>query len=148
MFGAGFKIRGISSLSAIIIKPIIPHKKSFVKGLTNRFTYVIIGVMSDFVIHFDGSCGPKNPGDSAGWGYTISKDGVHWVEDSGELSDGTFTNNYAEFYALFKGLEFLKPLLKLTDRLFIRGDSALVINIMRKKWKAKEGIYFPTYVLS
>ena len=104
--------------------------------------------MSDFVIHFDGSCGPKNPGDSAGWGYTISKDGVHWVEDSGELSDGTFTNNYAEFYALFKGLEFLKPLLKLTDRLFIRGDSALVINIMRKKWKAKEGIYFPAYVLA
>lgn len=102
--------------------------------------------MSDYLIHFDGSCGPKNPGDSAGWGYTITKDGIEYDELSGELKGETFTNNYAEFFALYVGLLRIKPWIKNTDRLFIRGDSKLVINMMRKKWKAKSGIYYPAYL--
>jgi len=102
--------------------------------------------MSDFVLHFDGSCGPKNPGPHAGYGYTSTKDGVSFAKDSGELKDATFSNNYAEFHALYKGLEHIGPILTQSDRLFIRGDSQLVINVMSKRWRAKDGIYYPAYL--
>lgn len=106
-------------------------------------------VCNEYVINFDGSCGPKNPGSRAGWGYTIKKNGIFYKKDSGELSGATFTNNYAEFYALFKALEFLADVLLTSDRLFIRGDSQLVIKMMRGRWSPnKGGIYVPAYVLA
>jgi ribonuclease HI len=105
--------------------------------------------MSEYVLHFDGSCGPTNPGPFAGYGYVISKDGFIKENESGPLVGQTFSNNYAEFYALFKGLDYLLTILQPSDKLFIRGDSALVINIMRGKWRPKDsGIYFPAYLLA
>jgi len=104
--------------------------------------------MSEYVVNFDGSCGPKNPGPNAGWGFTVKKDGKLFHTDSGELSGETFSNNYAEFFALYRGLLYLAPRLDKSDKLFIRGDSQLVIKVMQNKWRAKDGIYFPAYVLA
>jgi ribonuclease HI len=104
--------------------------------------------MSEFVLNFDGSCGPTNPGPSAGWGYIIKKDGMLFCVNSGELSGKTFSNNYAEFHALYEGLKFLKEHVTIADKLFIRGDSQLVIKIIRGSWRAKNGIYYTAYVLA
>jgi len=104
---------------------------------------------SEYVMNFDGSCGPVNPGKSAGWGYTIKKDGVFFVENCGYLSGQMFSNNYAEFYAFYKGVEHLLPLMVQSDKLFVRGDSQIVINIMAGKWRGKaDKIYWPAYELA
>lgn len=101
--------------------------------------------MSSYNLYFDGSCGPTNPGPFAGYGVVIKKDGMPFYTASGPLTGQLFSNNYAEFYALYKGLEYLAPLMSTSDKLFIRGDSQLVINIMNKKWRGKAGIYYPAY---
>jgi ribonuclease HI len=106
--------------------------------------------MSEYLIHFDGSCGPRNPGPNAGWGYTVHKDGKFHMEDSGQCegNKGIFSNNFAEFRALYEALEYVVMNIKKSDKLFIRGDSQLVINIMNNKWKAKSGLYYDAYVLA
>lgn len=105
--------------------------------------------MSEYVLNFDGSCGPLNPGTSAGWGYTIKKDGVFLKEDCGYLSGQLFSNNYAEFHALYEGLKYLLTILNKSDKVFIRGDSQIVVNIMGRKWHGKaDKIYYPAYVLA
>lgn len=103
--------------------------------------------MSEYVLNFDGSCA-VNPGPNAGWGYTIKKDGQFFRKDSGELAGRTYSNNYAEFFALYQGLLFLEPKIGRTDKLFVRGDSQLVIKIMQNRWKAKEGLYKDAYILA
>lgn len=105
--------------------------------------------MSDYILNFDGSCGPTNPGPTAGYGFFVKKDGTGMTAISGSLVDSTFSNNYAEFYALYKGLEYIKSHIKPSDKLFIRGDSQLVINVMRGKWRGNpDKIYFPAFVLA
>lgn len=102
--------------------------------------------MSDYILHFDGSCGPKNPGPIGGYGYIIQQDGVLYSKGSGALVGSIISNNYAEFHALYKGLENLDLVLNKSDRLFIRGDSLLVINMMNGKFKGKpESIYWPAF---
>ena len=106
--------------------------------------------MSEYLICFDGSCSPKNPGPNAGWGYIVVKNGITFAQDFGQCSgQSVYSNNYAEFQALYEALKQMKNHLQISDKLFIRGDSALVINIMRGKWRPKDsGIYFPAYLLA
>ena len=106
--------------------------------------------MSEYVLNFDGSCGPRNPGGKAAYGYVILKDGFPLHEGSGKLNGGPlYSNNYAEFYGLFKGLEYLKDIIEFSDKLFIRGDSQLTINVMRKRWRPKtDALYYEAYVLA
>ena len=102
--------------------------------------------MSDYSMFFDGSCGPKNPGPTGGYGYIIHKDGRFYAKESGPLVAEMLSNNYAEFYAVYKGLEFLDLVLEKGDRLFVRGDSQLVINIMNGKFKGRSSsLYYPAY---
>lgn len=103
--------------------------------------------MSDYTIHFDGSCGPTNPGPYGGYGVVIKRDGVMCYSESGPLVAEVLSNNYAEFYALYKGLEWADLVLTQSDKLFVRGDSQLVINVMSRKFRSKEsGIYYPAYL--
>jgi ribonuclease HI len=106
--------------------------------------------MSEYVLNFDGSCGPKNPGGTAAYGYTILKNGQPFEEDSLVIGSGSeYSNNYAEFYAVYKGLQKLYDIVEPNDKLFIRGDSLLVINVLRKKWRTKEeALYYPAFKLA
>jgi ribonuclease HI len=93
--------------------------------------------MDFYTLHFDGSC-PKNPGNKAAYGYSVH----HYVnlmkEGNGGMMAEYLDNNIAEFYALYKGLEYLRDMLTKPALIEIRGDSALVIKIMNKKWKAQK----------
>lgn len=101
-----------------------------------------------FNMNFDGSCGPVNPGGTAGYGFVITYDG-NTVTDSAVIGSGPqYSNNYAEFYALAKGLEKISEIIatnKVSDAsIRVYGDSKLVINIMAGKWKAtSDKLYYP-----
>jgi ribonuclease HI len=98
--------------------------------------------LPDYILTFDG--GSKgNPG----WGYgsyaiTRVQDGAQRLERL-DLGDG-YTNNEAEYDSLIAGLQRLLQRIERAGRqpaefaLEVRGDSALVINQLQGKWKAKD----------
>ncbi len=96
----------------------------------------------DYVLVFDGGS-QGNPG----WGYgsyaiTRVRDGAQRLERL-ELGDG-YTNNEAEYDTLIAALQDLSQRIEEAGRqpqefaLEVRGDSALVINQLQGKWRAKE----------
>lgn len=107
-----------------------------------------------YTLYFDGSCGPKNPGGTAAYGFVLKHDGQIVKQGNGVIGSGPeMSNNLAEFAALYEGLaEFSGyksinfPFEKAT--LNCRGDSDLVIQIMSGKWKAKKGLYYNNYIMA
>lgn len=107
--------------------------------------------MDFYSLKSDGSCGPKNPGGTAAFGFVLSKNGVEVERGSGVIGSGpTMSNNLAEWYAMGEGFKcFLKhydadP--KPNAFLSIRADSQLVIKQLRKKWNADPSkLYYPSY---
>jgi ribonuclease HI len=96
----------------------------------------------DIVLVFDGGS-RGNPG----WGYGSyaiqrASDGAQRLERL-DLGDG-YTNNEAEYDTLIAALQDLIRRLEATGRdpgefaLEVRGDSALVLNQVEGRWKAKE----------
>ena len=105
--------------------------------------------MANIKLSFDGSCGPINPGGTAGYGYVIYVDSKEFARKSAEIGTGpSFSNNYAEFFAVYKGLERIAEFAKPLDYINVIGDSQLVIQILKKRWRAKSGLYYPAYVLA
>jgi ribonuclease HI len=100
------------------------------------------GWSPDYVLIFDGGS-RGNPG----WGYgsyaiVRVQDGAQRLERRDFGDD--YTNNEAEYDALLAGLEDLLSRIEEAGRkpeefkLEVRGDSALVINQLQGRWKAKE----------
>lgn len=85
-------------------------------------------------LYFDGACEPINPGGTASYGWLLKQDGKILQSGSGIVGTGEgMTNNVAEYYGLIEGAKaFLK--LKSSEKLIIRGDSSLVINMLGKQW--------------
>lgn len=105
--------------------------------------------MRIFTLHFDGSCGPKNPGGTAAYGYAISETGKEVPVETGHGIIGSgpaMSNNLAEFTALAEGLLAFSKLLLINPFLQVKGDSKLVINVMNKRWQPKpDKLYYPAY---
>lgn len=102
--------------------------------------------MAKYTIHFDGSCWP-NPGGVAAYGYTIDCEGKEISGVAGLVppADTESSNNVAEFYALYEAVKGL-PEMNRGDVVEVFGDSQIVINIMRRKWKADaEKLYWYAY---
>lgn len=105
--------------------------------------------MDVYTLHFDGSCGPKNPGGTAAYGFTLERAGEMLESGDGVIGTGPeMSNNLAEFSALNAGLlAFNRHYLGGRAVLNVRGDSQLVINILSRKWKARENtLYWAAYV--
>lgn len=85
-------------------------------------------------LYFDGACEPFNPGGTASYGWLIKKDGKEIKSGHGVIGSGEgMTNNVAEYSGLIYGLEeFLK--LDFQEKLLIKGDSNMVINMISGKW--------------
>lgn len=104
---------------------------------------------TDYSINFDGSC-KKNPGPIAGYGYVIKKNGFDFKSHSEMLpANQIYSNNYSELYAIYKALEFINKQGDATS-VFVRGDSKLAINLMKKRYRCKnpDKIYYNAYVLA
>lgn len=107
-----------------------------------------------FTLHFDGACGPVNPGGIGSYGYVLELGDAILAADSRAFDSGPHvSNNLAEFTGLGAGLtafqrvyEEVRPDQKASRRWHFQvyGDSKLAINIMNRKWKADPAsLYYP-----
>ena len=99
------------------------------------------------LIYFDGAIRPKNPGGTAAYGWIIKTTSGITLQSGHENigSDEGMTNNIAEYTGLLKALQWLMTsgFFDGNEKIHIRGDSALVCNMVSKKWgweKTKEGV--------
>jgi ribonuclease HI len=85
-------------------------------------------------LFFDGACEPINPGGTASYGWLLKQDKKILKQGFGVVGKGHgMTNNIAEYNGLIKGLEeFIK--LNIKEKLYIKGDSNMVINMISGKW--------------
>ena len=94
-----------------------------------------------FVLFFDGSCGPVNPGGIARCAWRlVGPDGNEVASDSDEICRGPgATNNLAEWYGLLRGLHnFKMKYPAYQGRLEIKGDSQLVICQLSGQWVCRK----------
>lgn len=95
-------------------------------------------------LYFDGSCLPKNPGGTAGFGAIIYKDDLRYANIQGivDAPEGLeTTNNLAEYAGFTEGLLFCINQGLQNEAIEVHGDSMLVIEQMFGTWKIKKGVY-------
>lgn len=93
---------------------------------------------------FDGVCEPKNPGGFAAYGIHVEVDGAVVARRGAYVGNGPlYSNNVAEYSGFIAAA---KECLNHEGPIEIRGDSALVINQLRGKWRVNGGLYYPYYV--
>ena len=98
-------------------------------------------------LYFDGSCGPNNPGGTAGYAWVLidpeSKEVL--ASDFGKVCEGPLaTNNVGEWGAVTNGLRHLRDQ-GWVGELSIRGDSQLVICQLVGKYKCRKETLIPYY---
>ena len=126
----------------------------FCKTLDKPIDLCYYGIwMRTLRLHFDGSISNPNPGGNAAWGFYITDNMEVVAEGTGPLAGNPLiSNNYAELFALHKGLEKVKEIVSQSEekyQLMVFGDSQLVINIMTKKWGIDpEKLYYPAYLMA
>jgi ribonuclease HI len=95
-----------------------------------------------YTCFIDGACYPQNPFGEMGWGCHILKDKEPVFEFSGhKAASEENSNNVAEYMALAAALNWFYEKEISDAEVTIKGDSILVINQMKKKWKIKNGLY-------
>ena len=95
--------------------------------------------LKEYILQFDGGCNPTNPG-PASYGFIIYELINEILEPifAGGNFIGIKTNNYAEYSGVLNGLNYFKNnLYNISERfnLKIQGDSKLVIEQLKGKWK-------------
>lgn len=85
-------------------------------------------------VYVDGAA-RNNPG-PAGAGICIYKNGVIALQERAYL--GIRTNNQAEYCALLCGLQLVKPLVQLHDRVHIISDSQLLVRQILGSYRVKD----------
>lgn len=94
--------------------------------------------MVRWILYFDGSCGPTNPGGNACYGWILISPSGNEYSGKGHVCSGQgATNNVAEFGALEAGLLYMiEKGLKVP--ILCKGDSQLVVNLVSGRWKGKK----------
>ena len=91
---------------------------------------------------FDGACIPYNPGGIASYGIIIKKGKEYLFTGYGIIGSPPDTScNLAEYAGFKAALIWLLTNELETEKIYIYGDSNLVINQMFGTWKIKKGIY-------
>ena len=98
---------------------------------------------NEYSAWFDGACGPVNPGGTATYGVMIKDhDGTILVWEHGYVGKGSqMSNNVAEYAGVLHILKYLSC--RPPGRVTIYGDSNLVINQLKGKWRIRKGLYLP-----
>lgn len=100
-----------------------------------------------YKLYFDGSCGPKNPGGDLGFAFILRDSNNNEIKrfskqiKKEDYIEGVTSNNLAEYLGLISGLEYLLESRLHLERIYIYGDSSLVINQMNGYWGIKDGLY-------
>lgn len=99
-------------------------------------------ISQGIVCFFDGCCEPKNPGGNMGMGAVIYEDGIEIAIYSEFVpASPNNSNNVAEYMAFKWLLDTLVEFRMHRQKIFIYGDSDLVIKQMSGQWKIKQGMY-------
>ncbi|MEE4260374.1 MAG: ribonuclease HI family protein [Bacteroidales bacterium] len=112
------------------------EKWAVAKNWKDIITNILNSALSKDQIYtaaFDGGATP-NPGDMKIGGWIRDTNGTRIYAYTEEIGHGT--NNEAEYRSLIKLLEELKK--RGIKKVNIQGDSALVVNQVNGKWKAKD----------
>ncbi len=89
--------------------------------------------MDELLVQTDGAYRGKDGG-VASYGYVVSRGSKTLREDYGLLLEDRATNNYAEYMAVIKALEWLKKSNVDFDKIVIRTDSQLVVKQINGEW--------------
>ena len=116
--------------------------------MTQKKTTTISMTNPVYKAYFDGSCGPKNPGGTAGYGAVIFQRKKRIWEHSEVYrpppgKERQTSNNLAEYLGLIAILEHFIHMETQNEPIMVYGDSKLVIQQMTGQWKIREGIYEP-----
>jgi ribonuclease HI len=94
--------------------------------------------------YFDGACEPINPYGNMGIGAILLKDNETIFSHSEFVpASKSNSNNVAEYMALEKILTYIRDTTIIEQKIFIYGDSKLVIMQMKGSWRIKGGLYVP-----
>jgi len=102
--------------------------------------------VTDVTVFFDGACEPFNPGGVATWGFVVVEQGKTVKNESGlacKPFSSQATNNYAEYTALIKALEYC--LEKGYRSITVKGDSQLVVRQMIGEYSVRSENIIPLY---
>lgn len=92
--------------------------------------------------YFDGACEPINPYGNMGIGAIILKDNEAVFKHSEFVpASKNNSNNVAEYMALEKILIYIRDTTIIENKIFIYGDSKMVIMQMKGSWRIKHGLY-------
>ncbi len=95
--------------------------------------------------YFDGACEPINPYGNMGLGAVLLKDNEVIFKHSEFVPASKHnSNNVAEYMALEKILIYIRDTTLIEQKIFIYGDSKMVIMQMKGTWRIKNGIYVKT----
>lgn len=104
--------------------------------------------MTRYTAYFDGVCEPVNPGGHAGYGAVIFKDEERLWECSQVFvpvkgKEKETSNNVAEYSGFIAILEYFIENNLQKEHIKVYGDSMLVIEQMKGKWRIVKGFYKP-----
>jgi ribonuclease HI len=113
---------------------------------------MIIGAgCNEIQVYFDGLCQPYNPGGIACYAFLIlAKKGQEQQQYSeyglaAEPFADNASNNVAEYTGIIKALDWLLEYNYNDQKIIIRGDSQLVINQIKGKYKVRAVKIIPLY---
>jgi len=93
-------------------------------------------------VYFDGACWPFNPGGQGSYAYVIYNENDKLTSHSANIGQGKgMTNNVAEYFGIYRALEYLFNNQFTNESIIVKGDSKLVIQQMKGDWKIKKGQY-------
>jgi ribonuclease HI len=91
-------------------------------------------------VYFDGLCQPINPGGISCYAFIVRSEGKIIYTDygvAGEPFSEDSTNNFAEYTALVKALQWLHANNLGSNRIEVKSDSQLVVNQLTGDYKVK-----------
>jgi ribonuclease HI len=95
-------------------------------------------------VYFDGLCQPCNPGGIACYAFIVLKE-EDTIHSQYGLAAYDSTNNVAEYTGVIRALEWLLKNNYKNENIVVRGDSRLVINQVKRKFKVKAPKIIPLY---
>ena len=95
-------------------------------------------------VYFDGLCQPCNPGGTACYAFIV-KNGDHTIHTKSGLAADNSTNNVGEYTGLIRALQWLLENDYQNENIVIKGDSQLVIQQIKRKFKVKASNIIPLY---
>jgi ribonuclease HI len=113
---------------------------------------VVDNSSNEIQVYFDGLCQPYNPGGIACYAFAIlTKKGHEQKQQyyskyglAAEPFSDSATNNVAEYTGIIKALEWLLEK-NYNQKIIIKGDSQLVINQIKGKYKVRAVKMIPLY---